>query len=65
MIKAESAEGQVLKVLKDLHFTPLRTIKFLHDLNLVISTDESGMIEIWDPETYGKHTHDLKIYRVP
>jgi peptidylprolyl isomerase domain and WD repeat-containing protein 1 len=42
----------VLKVLKDLHFAPIRTLKFLSQLDLVVSTDDSGMIEIWDPETY-------------
>lgn len=44
----------MLKVLKDLHYSAIRTIKFLPNLDLVISTDDKGMIEIWDPETYGK-----------
>lgn len=52
IIKAETAEGQVLKVLKDLHFAMIRTIKYVPQLNLVVSSDQSGMIEIWDPETF-------------
>lgn len=59
LIKAETPEGQVLKVLKDIHYSPVRTIKFLSQLDLVVSTDDSGMIEIWDPETYGKCDHSI------
>lgn len=39
-------------MLKDLHYSPVRSIKFVHQLDIVISTDDSGMIEVWDPETY-------------
>ena len=42
----------MLKVLKDLHFSSIRTLKFLPELDLVLSSDDSGMIEVWDPETY-------------
>jgi len=28
-------------------------MKFSHELDIVISTDENGIIEYWDPETYG------------
>jgi len=52
LIKAETQEGQVLKILKDLHFASIRTLKFLPGLDLVVSSDDSGMIEVWDPETY-------------
>eukprot|EP00347_Sterkiella_histriomuscorum_P006628 403352043 len=52
IIKAESADGQVLKILKDIHFSPIRCMKFCSELDLVISTDESGVIEYWDPETF-------------
>lgn len=30
-------------------------MKFCADLDLVISTDENGIIEYWDPETYGNN----------
>jgi peptidylprolyl isomerase domain and WD repeat-containing protein 1 len=53
LIKAETPEGQVLKVLRELHFSPIRTIKYIAELDLVVSSDDSGMIEVWDPETYG------------
>ena len=39
IIRAETAEGQVLKVLKDLHFAVLKTIKYVPQLNLVVSSD--------------------------
>ena len=31
-------------------------MKFVPSMDLVVSTDESGLIEFWDPETYGKLT---------
>jgi peptidylprolyl isomerase domain and WD repeat-containing protein 1 len=34
-----------------LHETPVRLIKFNPVLNLVVSTDQSGVIEVWDPDT--------------
>ncbi len=40
LIKSETSEGQVLKVLKDLHFSPIRSIKFLSELDLVVSSDD-------------------------
>lgn len=54
IIKAETAEGQVVKVLKDLHYSSISQMKFCSDLDIVISTDESGVIEYWDPESFGK-----------
>ena len=54
IIKAESSEGQTVKVIKDLHFSQIRTLKFISQLDMVVSTDEQGMIEFWDSETYGK-----------
>jgi WD40 repeat protein len=51
-LKAETPEGQVVKVLKDIHFSPIRCMKFSPEMNMVISTDEAGMIELWDPETF-------------
>lgn len=44
-----------------MHFSPLRTIKFLSHLDLVISTDDSGIIEIWDPETFDFPTDEKKL----
>lgn len=52
MIRAESAEGTVAKVIRELHFNPVREIKFCALLDLVVSTDDCGIVEIWDPETY-------------
>ena len=46
----------MIKVLRDFHFSPIRAIKFLHQMDLVVSADESGLVEVWDPETYGKLT---------
>ena len=36
----------------DLHESPVRLMKFNPVHNLVVSTDMSGSIEIWDPETH-------------
>jgi hypothetical protein len=30
-------------------------MKFNPVLDLVVSTDDEGIIEIWDPETYGEY----------
>jgi peptidylprolyl isomerase domain and WD repeat-containing protein 1 len=51
----------VLKVLKDLHFSSIRTLKFLPELDLVVSSDDSGMIEVWDPETYEFPTDNKRL----
>jgi len=51
----------VLKVLKDLHFSSIRTLKFLPELDLVLSSDDSGMIEVWDPETYEFPTDNKRL----
>ncbi len=40
------------KVIRDLHFNPIRQIKFCSKLDLVMSTDDCGIVEIWDPQTY-------------
>ena len=39
-------------IIDTLHDSPVRLIKFNPALDLVVSTDESGMIEVWDPETH-------------
>ena len=49
-----------MKVLKDLYFSPIRSLKYLSELDLVVSSDDSGMIEIWDPETYEFPSTDFK-----
>ena len=38
--------------LTELHDSQVRLIKFNLALNLVVTTDQSGNIEIWDPETH-------------
>ena len=40
IIKAESSEGQTVKVIKDSHFSQIRTLKFISQLDMVVSTDE-------------------------
>ena len=35
----------------ELHDSPVRLIKYNSHLDLVVSSDQSGMIEIWDPES--------------
>ena len=35
-----------------MHFSPLRTLKFIPAFDIVVSTDDNGVVEIWDPETY-------------
>ena len=39
-------------VLDALHDAPVRLIKYNPAFDLVVSTDQSGMIEVWDPETH-------------
>ena len=39
-------------VLDALHGSPVRLIKFNPAFELVVSTDQEGMIEVWDPETH-------------
>jgi len=39
-------------VLRGLHDSQVRLIKFNKELDLVVSTDQTGNIEIWDPETH-------------
>ena len=51
-MKAETEEGIEIKVLKNLHDSIIRVIKFNPVLGLVLSNDEKGIIEIWDPDTY-------------
>ena len=48
-------------MLKDLHFSSIRTLKFLPELDLVLSSDDSGMIEVWDPETYEFPTDNKRL----
>ena len=59
VVKAEqviSEKGKpgpnILKVLKELHSEPVRLIKYNKFYSVVFSTDQSGLIEIWDPETF-------------
>ena len=42
----------IAKTLKDLHSSPVRLIKFNKLYEVVFSTDQSGVIEVWNPETY-------------
>jgi peptidylprolyl isomerase domain and WD repeat-containing protein 1 len=42
----------VVKTLSKLHSEPIRLIKYNSTYSIVFSTDQSGMIEIWDPETF-------------
>lgn len=35
-----------------MHSAPIRLLKFNANLDLVISADDKGVIEIWDPETF-------------
>ena len=51
IIKGDS-KGEILKTLK-IHQAQVTTIKYNLNFNTVISTDLSGMIEYWDPDTYG------------
>lgn len=48
-------------MLKDLHYHPIRAMRFCSDLDIVVSTDENGLIELWDPETYEFPSDNLKI----
>jgi len=52
LIKSES-KGEILKTVK-IHGNPITSIKYNEDYDSVISTDNSGMIEYWDPKTLGK-----------
>lgn len=36
-------------------------MKFCSELDLVISTDDNGLIEFWDPETYEFPSDNLKV----
>lgn len=36
-------------------------MRFCSDLDIVVSTDENGLIELWDPETYEFPSDNLKI----
>ena len=35
----------------DFHEAPVRLVKFNQALDLAVSADQSGILEIWDPET--------------
>ena len=48
----EGANTVVTTNLEDIHDAPVRLIKFNRHLNLVVSTDQAGYIEIWDPESH-------------
>ena len=36
-------------------------MRFCSDLDIVVSTDENGLIELWDPETYEFPSDNLRI----
>lgn len=40
---------KIVKELKELHSDPIRLMKYNKEYELVFSTDQSGVIEIWDP----------------
>lgn len=65
-MKAETAEGKVLKILKDLHSAPIRLLQFVPQFECVMSTDDNGLIEFWDSETFGMSllSNDLN-FRLP
>ena len=48
---ADEKMNQVVAEITSLHETPVRIIKFNPIFNLVVSTDQSGIVEVWDPET--------------
>lgn len=50
LLKPEHSDTP-FKVLKDLHYAPITCLKYIPELGLCISADNSGLIEIWDPET--------------
>lgn len=52
ILKAES-KGEVYKTVK-IHQHPITSVKYNEDFDCVISTDNSGMIEYWNPITLGK-----------
>ena len=49
--KGESSQQIVVKTIRDLHDSSVQTLKFNPSLNIVVSTDKSGIVEVWDPET--------------
>jgi peptidylprolyl isomerase domain and WD repeat-containing protein 1 len=51
IIKGDS-KGEVLKTIK-IHEVQVTSIKYNIQYNTVISSDLNGMIEYWNPETYG------------
>jgi hypothetical protein len=42
-----------VKIIKNMHHSPIRMMKFISNLDLVMTADDKGIIEFWDPETYG------------
>jgi peptidylprolyl isomerase domain and WD repeat-containing protein 1 len=61
IIKGDS-KGEIFKTLK-IHDNPITVLKFNEPFNTVISIDTTGMIEYWDPQTYG--IKNSIIFRTP
>lgn len=51
ILKAEG-KGEIHKTVK-IHQHPITSLKYNEDFDTVISTDNIGMIEYWDPKTLG------------
>lgn len=51
ILKAEG-KGEIHKTVK-IHQHPVTAIKYNEEFDTVVSTDNSGMIEYWDPNTLG------------
>jgi peptidylprolyl isomerase domain and WD repeat-containing protein 1 len=52
LVRSES-KGEISKTV-NIHSNPITSIKYNEDYDTVISTDNSGMIEYWDPKTLGR-----------
>ena len=53
-VSTKHDQNQIVQstVIEGLHESQVRLIKFNQELDLVVSTDQAGNIEIWDPETH-------------
>jgi WD40 repeat protein len=51
LLKPETST-EPFKHLKDLHFSPISCISYVPSLHLCLSTDVSGLTELWDPLTF-------------
>jgi WD40 repeat protein len=50
LYRPESTDAP-FRTLKDLHFSNITSLKYIPSINLAISTDLSGLTEVWDSET--------------